>query len=76
MELIFKYNQTSFIRAQQIDRAIYNGLCFIMCIDYLYNKEKNLPCDYDYFQTYVILHLDIVLCCTIIKEEGLVKIHI
>ena len=28
------------------------------------------------FQTYVILHLDIVLCCTIIKEEGLVKIHI
>lgn len=29
MELIFKYNQTSFIRAQQIDRAIYNGLCFI-----------------------------------------------
>ncbi len=40
MELIFKYNQTSFIRAQQIDRAIYNGLCFIMCIDYLYNKEK------------------------------------
>ncbi|HAJ6957010.1 TPA: hypothetical protein HNJ20_20885 [Escherichia coli] len=49
MELIFKYNQTSFIRASQIDRAIYNGLCFIMCIDYLYNKEKNLPCDYDYF---------------------------
>lgn len=45
MELIFKYNQTSFIRASQIDRAIYNGLCFIMCIDYLYNKEKNLPCD-------------------------------
>ncbi|HFI9920776.1 TPA: hypothetical protein ACGSUH_005173 [Escherichia coli] len=49
MELIFKYNQMSFIRAQQIDRAIYNGLCFIMCIDYLYNKEKNLPCDYNYF---------------------------
>ncbi len=76
MELIFKYNQTSFIRAQQIDRAIYNGLCFIMCIDYLYNKEKIFLVTMIIFQTYVILHLDIVLCCTIIKEEGLVKIHI
>lgn len=49
MELVFKYNQAYFIQEQQIDRSIHNGLCFVMCIDYLHNKEKKLPCDFKYF---------------------------
>ncbi|HBA5214998.1 TPA: hypothetical protein J4Z61_004376 [Escherichia coli] len=49
MDLIFKYKQATFLRAQQIDRNFHSGLCFIMCIDYIYNKKHNLPCDFLYF---------------------------
>ena len=76
MELIFKYNQTSFIRAQQMIGPFIMAYVLSCALITYITKKKIFLVTMIIFQTYVILHLDIVLCCTIIKEEGLVKIHI
>ncbi|HAM2749825.1 TPA: hypothetical protein IBD86_005153, partial [Escherichia coli] len=49
MENIFKFSQTEFIKSQHTDRSIYNGLCFFMCIDYIYNKLNDIKCDFIFF---------------------------
>ncbi|EES4110886.1 hypothetical protein WKP56_004605 [Escherichia coli] len=49
MENIFKFSQNEFIKSQHTDRNIYNGLCFFMCVDYIYNKSNNIKCDFIFF---------------------------
>lgn len=49
MENTFKFSQSEFIKSQHTDRNIYNGLCFFMCIDYIYNKSNNIKCDFIFF---------------------------
>ncbi|EGO9689674.1 hypothetical protein CXZ60_005098, partial [Escherichia coli] len=49
MENIFKFSQSEFIKSQHTDRNIYNGLCFFMCVDYIYNKSNNIKCDFIFF---------------------------
>ncbi len=76
MDLIFKYKQATFLRAQQIDRNFHSGLCFIMCIDYIYNKKHNLPCDFYIFVKPGSLLQDIGRCYIYIRAENILEILI
>ncbi len=48
-KIYFKFSQNEFIKSQHTDRNIYNGLCFFMCVDYIYNKSNNIKCDFIFF---------------------------
>lgn len=75
MENIFKFSQTEFIKSQHTDRSIYNGLCFFMCIDYIYNKLNDIKCDFIFLVRHMHFPQDTEECYLHMKAEPL-KAHI